>query len=150
MIELMIQGIQKGREAVKNAISDLTGDMANGVQDVNIGNGDPDPKPKPKPKPKPTGTGGGGMNPGGTGGVGTFFGQLVDGMKVFANAAKPQPGTVSTVTGSNNVSRSVVQNVEINNKFEGDTAIQKKAAGAMNQSAKDVTSELARGLAFAK
>ena len=47
-------------------------------------------------------------------------------------------------------SRSVVQNVNIQNTFNGDKAIQQKAATAMDKSSRDVTSELARGLAYAR
>lgn len=45
--------------------------------------------------------------------------------------------------------RSVVQNVEINNEFNGDTPVQQKASKAADKAAKDVTGELARGLAYA-
>ena len=73
-----------------------------------------------------------------------------NGMSALMGAATPRPSTVSTVTGSNNVNRSVVQNVEINNRFEGDRAGQQKSAQAMKQAGKDVTSELARGLSYAR
>lgn len=128
MMQLMAEGIRNGKSVVSNAIKGLTGDMSNDIQDIDI-----DGNPKPKP----------------SGGAGAFFSDLVNGLKVFAKAASPQAGTVNTVSGSNNVSRSVVLNVEMNNKFEGDSAIQKKAASAMDKSAKDITAELARGLNFA-
>ena len=51
---------------------------------------------------------------------------------------------------SSQISKSVVLNSNINNTFNGDQAIQQKAAGTMDRSARDVTSELARGLAYAR
>lgn len=72
---------------------------------------------------------------------------MLDALRLFMTAAKPA-GSAQPLTGSS-MTRNIVQNVEINNKFEGDKAIQQKAAGAMDKSAKDVTSELARGLAYA-
>ena len=73
---------------------------------------------------------------------------VLDAMRLFVASAKPTASAemLSTVTSN----RSIVQNVNINNKFEGDKAIQQKTAGAMDKSAKDVTSELARGLAYAR
>lgn len=133
MIKLMAQGIQRGKEVIKAAAKDLAGGLTDGMEDE-----EPDDPNNPKPKGR------------GVGGVGKFLGGIADGMSALAGAGRPQPSTVNTVTGSNNVSRSVVQNVEINNKFQGDSAIQRQASGAMDKSAKDVTAELARGLAFAK
>ena len=54
------------------------------------------------------------------------------------------------MTSGGTSNRNITQNVEINNTFNGDKAIQKKAASAMDSSAKDATAELARGLAYAK
>lgn len=73
---------------------------------------------------------------------------VLDAIRLFVASAKPTASAelLSTVTSN----RSIVQNVNINNRFEGDKAIQQKAAGAMDKSAKDVTSELARGLAYAR
>lgn len=62
-------------------------------------------------------------------------------------------GTVSASTAGNvstSSTKSVVQNVEINNEFNGDAAIQQKASSAMDKAANDTTAELARGLAYAK
>lgn len=72
---------------------------------------------------------------------------MLDALRLFMTAAKPA-SSAQPLTGSS-MTRNIVQNVNINNKFEGDKAIQQKAAGAMDKSAKDVTSELARGLAYA-
>ena len=73
---------------------------------------------------------------------------VLDAMQMFSASVRPKASTelLSTVTSS----RSVVQNVNIQNTFNGDKAIQKKAATAMDKSSRDVTSELARGLAYAR
>lgn len=78
------------------------------------------------------------------------LGNIAGDMSVMASANVVSSGTAAVAAGSNQVSKSVVQNVEINNKFQGDSAIQKDAAGAMDKSAKDTTAELARALAYAK
>lgn len=197
MIQLMAEGIQKGKSVVSNAIKDLTGGMSDEVQDIDPNDGDPDPKkPKgggsPKPAPPPPDTGGGapagptprspqapvaagaggldivkGVVGAATKGIQTLVGAVKEkaggseglkdamrfignGMNALMGAATPRPSTVSTVTGSNNVSRSVVQNIEINNKYEGDRAGQQKSSQAAKQAGKDITSELARGLSYAR
>ena len=73
---------------------------------------------------------------------------VLDAMQMFSASVRPKASTelLSTVTSS----RSVVQNVNIQNTFNGDKAIQQKAATAMDKSSRDVTSELARGLAYAR
>lgn len=73
---------------------------------------------------------------------------VLDALQMFSGASKPKASTelLSTVTSS----RSVVQNVNIQNTFNGDKAVQQKAATAMDKSARDVTAELARGLAYAR
>lgn len=197
MLQLMAEGIQKGKSVVGNAIKDLTGGMSDEVQDVDPNDGAPEPKkPKgggsPKPTPPPPDTGGGapagptpqppqapaaagagsldivkGVVGAATKGIQTLVGAVKEkaggseglkdamrfignGMNALMGAATPRPSTVSTVTGSNNVSRSVVQNIEINNKYEGDRAGQQKSSQAAKQAGKDITSELARGLSYAR
>lgn len=178
MLQLMAEGIQKGKSVVSNAIKDLTGGMSDEVQDVDPNDGAPEPKkPKgggsPKPTPPPAAVGAGGLDivkgvvGAATKGIQTLVGTvkekaggsegLKDAMRFIGNgmnalmvAATPRPSTVSTVTGSNNVSRSVVQNIEINNKYEGDRAGQQKSSQAAKQAGKDITSELARGLSYAR
>ncbi|MGN9096389.1 tape measure protein [Flintibacter porci] len=73
---------------------------------------------------------------------------VLNALEMFAGSTKPKASTelLSTVTSS----RSVVQNVNIQNTFNGDKAVQQKAATAMDKSARDVTAELARGLAYAR
>ena len=83
--------------------------------------------------------------------------QLSNAMRTVANdmsalgtARGVSNGTSRLIGGSVSNSRSVNQNVNINNTFNGDRAIQQKAEGVMNRSAQDVTAELARGLAYAR
>lgn len=78
------------------------------------------------------------------------LGSLTGDMAVMAKADIVASSTASAARGGNNVSKSVVQKVEINNEFNGDAAIQRSASSAMDNSARDVTAQLARGLAFAR
>lgn len=176
MMQLMAEGIQKGKSVVSNAIKDLTGGMSDEVQDVDPNDGAPEPKkPKgggsPKPTLPPPDTGGldivKGVVGAATKGIQTLVGAVKEkaggseglkdamrfignGMNALMGSATPRPSTVSTVTGSNNVSRSIVQNIEINNKYEGDRAGQQRSSQAAKQAGKDITSELARGLSYAR
>lgn len=73
----------------------------------------------------------------------------VDGMSAMSRAKTVSPATADTVSGDT-VNRNVIQNVEINNKFEGDRAGQQKSATAMKKAGSDITKELAHGLAYAR
>lgn len=64
-------------------------------------------------------------------------------MSVITKANVVSPETAAVATGSNQVSKSVTQNIEINNKFEGDRAGQQKSSEAMEKAADDSTAELA-------
>lgn len=65
--------------------------------------------------------------------------------------ARNTPGdSIGAINNTNN-SRSITQNVSINNKFEGGlAAAQTKGASVMNSSANDATAILARGLAYSR
>lgn len=76
-------------------------------------------------------------------------GKIFDNIVSLGKAKTPSPQTASVVTNQSEVKKSVVQNVEINNAFNGDKAIQKEASKTMSQSADDVTAQLARGIAAA-
>ena len=78
------------------------------------------------------------------------LGALTGDMSIMAQANVASPTTAQTAMGSNSVSKSVVQNVNINNKFEGDRAGQQKSAAAMDKAAGDSTGEMARALAYAR
>lgn len=86
----------------------------------------------------------------GKGKVKAALGDLAGDMSVMAQASIVNPGTAMTASGGGNVSKSVNQNVTINNRFEGDRAGQQKSAVAMNKAANDSTAELARALAYAR
>jgi phage-related protein len=71
-------------------------------------------------------------------------------MKDIASlATTPRPETVASSAASIE-NKSVIQNVEITNQFNGDRAGQKKSAEAMGKAAGDATGILARGLAYAR
>lgn len=82
--------------------------------------------------------------------VGAALEVLTGDMSVMTQANVVSPATAAVATGSNQVSKSVVQNVEINNKFEGDRAGQQKSAEAMDKATGDSTAELARALQYAR
>ena len=73
---------------------------------------------------------------------------MYDVMKMFSSAYKPVQATQALVQPHKNFV--ITQNIEFNNEFNGDTAIQRSASTAMDKSAKDVTAQLARGLAYAR
>ena len=75
---------------------------------------------------------------------------LTGDMSVMTKANVVSPETAAVATGGGQVSKSVVQNVEINNKFEGDRAGQQKSAEAMDKAAGDTTAELARALQYSR
>lgn len=71
-------------------------------------------------------------------------------MSVAAKANIVSPDTISKAGGGSSVSKSITQNVEINNQFNGDRAGQEKSSAAMDKAAGDATSEMARAIAFAR
>lgn len=75
---------------------------------------------------------------------------LTGDMSLIANVGTVSPATAASTAGSSSISKSVVQNVNINNKFEGDRAGQQKSATAMKKAGGDITKELAHGLAYAR
>lgn len=73
---------------------------------------------------------------------------VLEAMQMFSASMRPRASAemLSSVT----TNRSIVQNVNISNQFNGDRAGQKKSSEAMDKAAKDSTAELARGLAYAR
>lgn len=71
-------------------------------------------------------------------------------MSVIAKSNVVSPGTARTASTGGNTSRTVTQNVEINNQFNGDRAGQEKSAEAMDKAADDSTAQMARALAFGR
>ena len=76
--------------------------------------------------------------------------QLLSGdMAAILNVGQVSSATAAGVRNSS-VKNNIVQNVNINNKFEGDRAGQQKSANAMHKASGDATAEMARALVFAK
>lgn len=71
-------------------------------------------------------------------------------MSVIAKANVVSKATRRGATGRTTGGRTVTQNVNINNQFNGDRAGQQKSSEAMDKAAGDATGEMARALAFAK
>lgn len=120
MVNLMTSGMKAGETKIGKAVASVAGTVRDGITAV-----------------------------GGIGRAKEAVGNVLDGASRFSAAKTASPSTVSTIQGGN-VSKSVVQNVEINNQFNGEKVAQQKAAKTMNKSADDVTALLARGLAYAR
>lgn len=71
-------------------------------------------------------------------------------MSVIAKANVVSKATGRGATDGTTGRRTVTQNVNINNQFNGDRAGQQKSSEAMDKAAGDATGEMARALAFAK
>ena len=71
-------------------------------------------------------------------------------MSVIAKANVVSKATGRGATGRTTGGRTVTQNVNINNQFNGDRAGQQKSSEAMDKAAGDATGEMASALAFAK
>ena len=79
-----------------------------------------------------------------------FLDSAMGDMNTIAKAKVVSPSTEAAVGGGDRISKSVVQNVNIQNQFNGDRAGQKKSSEAMDKATEDSTSELARALAFTR
>ena len=62
----------------------------------------------------------------------------------------PSMASARLAQSGNSVNKIINQNVTINNEFNGDKAFQQNASNAMSGAATDITTELARGLAYAR
>ena len=119
------------------------------------------PKPAPPEPPKPP-QGGGAIRvndvldvavkglASGIGKAKVFLDSAMGDMNTIAKAKVVSPSTAAAVGGGDRISKSVVQNVNIQNQFNGDRAGQKKSSEAMDKATEDSTSELARALAFTR
>lgn len=122
MIASMASGIRKGKSVVQKAITELTGGMSEEAQ----------------------GEGGGFLD-----GLMSAASSLFTDMSTLTRSAVASPATAQTATGGN-TSRTVTQNVNIENTFNGDRAGQQKSAEAMDKAANDGTEALARALQYAR
>lgn len=119
------------------------------------------PKPAP-PEPPKSPQGGGAVRvsdvldvavkglASGIGKAKVFLDSAMGDMNTIAKAKVVSPSTAASVVGGDRISKSVVQNVNIQNQFNGDRAGQKKSSEAMDKATEDSTSELARALAFTR
>lgn len=119
------------------------------------------PKPAP-PEPPKSPQGGGAIRvsdvldvavkglASGIGKAKVFLNSAMGDMNTIAKAKVVSPSTAASVGGGDRISKSVVQNVNIQNQFNGDRAGQKKSSEAMDKATEDSTSELARALAFTR
>lgn len=73
-----------------------------------------------------------------------------DDISLLANSGNVSDLTFSAIGGQGSVSKSIVQNIEINNEFKGDRAGQRESANAMDKATTDCTSELARAMTYAR
>ena len=78
------------------------------------------------------------------------FASGLDKLSTLADSRFVFQKTAGAVTNSNNISRNVVQNVEISNTFNGDRAGQQKASAAMRSAAQDSTAQMGRALQYAR
>lgn len=90
-------------------------------------------------------------------GIGDSEDTVLDKVKGVANGIKTlmQGATASAATAAssqvNNTTSNMTQNVNINNSYSGGSAeTQKNVSKAMNKSATDATTQMARGLAYAR
>lgn len=169
MIDLMTQGIRAGEEKVKGAVGKLAQGMSVTVQtktEPDLDDSDvPEPddnnrKPKPPSPPPPKGSGAIRVSDvldvavkglaSGIGKAKVFLDSAMGDMNTIAKAKVVSPSTAASVGGGDRISKSVVQNVNIQNQFNGDRAGQKKSSEAMDKATEDSTSELARALAFTR
>ena len=141
MIDTMVKGISAGRSKVKEVVGNIASDIAGGMPDVHAEVMTTTAK-------------------GSTAGlqqIGASKDKLLDavqaligGIAVMAqyNAAV-SPATAATVYGGN-TSRTIIQNSNFHQQFNGDQAIQRKTAAATAKVSEDATAALARSLAYLK
>lgn len=77
-------------------------------------------------------------------------GEVFRNLNSLASAQYASKPTTQMVTSNNTETTNITQNIEMNNTFNGDAAIQKEASSAMKRSADDITDTLARGLAYSR
>lgn len=73
-----------------------------------------------------------------------------DDISLLANSGNVSDLTLSAAEGQDRVSKSIVQNIEINNEFNGDRTGQRESSNAMDKASNNCTSELARAMAYAR
>ena len=137
MIDLMSKGITAGRDTIRSALDSLTGDMSLNVVPKEDGSDD---------------FLGSIVNKvlGARDTIRSALDSLTGDMSIITRANVVSPSTAAVATGSTQSSRTVTQNIEINNQFHGDRAGQQKSSEAMDKATSDSTEELARALQYAR
>lgn len=137
MIELMTKGINAGKDKIRGALESLTGDMSLNVVPKEDGSDDLLGSIVDKVL-------------GAKDTIRSALESLTGNMSVITKANVVSPSTAAVATGSTQSSRTVTQNIEINNQFNGDRAGQQKSSEAMDKATSDSTEELARALQYAR
>lgn len=141
MIDMMVKGISAGRSKVKEVVGNIASDIAGGMPDVHAEVMTATAKDSTA----------------GLQQISVSKDKLLDavqaligGIAVMAqyNAAV-SPATAATVYGGN-TSRTIIQNNNFHQQFNGDQAIQRKTAAATAKVSEDATAALARSLAYLK
>jgi len=130
MIKMMVQGIEAGIPAIRQVVGTLTGAMSS---DFASGLGSLSSVVEAIKES-----------------MVSDFASGIDKLSALADSRFVFQKTAGAVTNSNNISRNVVQNVEISNTFNGDRAGQQKASAAMKSAAQDSTAQMGRALLFAR
>lgn len=73
---------------------------------------------------------------------------FVSGASAITKARAVAGSSAALAAGTSNSSKTITQNVNINNQFNGDRAGQKKSSEAMDKASEDATSQMARALAL--
>lgn len=165
---LLTNGIAAGKTKLNEFLKPLADGLSIPVKTEPPANTSEKTKDEPKPKqpnppepPKPP-QGGGAIRvsdvldvavkglASGVGKAKAFLDSAMGDMNTIAKAKVVSPSTAASVGGGDRISKSVVQNVNIQNQFNGDRAGQKKSSEAMDKATEDSTSELARALAFTR
>lgn len=78
------------------------------------------------------------------------LGDLAGDMSIMANASLVSGNTAAMTAAAGSVSKSVIQNNNFSNTFNGDRAGQAKSAEAMSSASEDAVSQMARALAYTR
>lgn len=167
---LLMNGIAAGKAKLTEFLKPLADGLSIPIKAEAPANNEEQPSPPAPPKyPKPappeppkSPQGGGAVRvsnvldvavkglASGIGKAKVFLDSAMGDMNTIAKAKVVSPSTAASVGGGDRISKSVVQNVNIQNQFNGDRAGQKKSSEAMDKATEDSTSELARALAFTR
>lgn len=163
MIDLMASGIEENKSKVQNALAELTSGMSGSVGNIDVGtnvSGLQTAKSAVASVKNLIGSAKGelGLSLNSSESITSnvqsntldAIYSLLNSFYMMVRATVLTNSTVATAGGISRSTATVMQTVEISNTFNGDKAAQKSAASAMDKSAKDATSAMARALAYAR